>query len=115
VAKRLKYGLPVWQADRWHLHHRFANIGFSQRRAVLYLWGWCVILAGAALATRFVPFRAHGHWNLWPTVAVGVIASVAIAATLYVVFLLEILKLRRVRAWGLWRREAEARRERKTA
>ena len=71
VAKRLKYGLPVWQADRWHLHHRFANIGFSQRRTVLYLWGWCAILAGAALATRFVPFRAHGHWNLWPTVAVG--------------------------------------------
>jgi UDP-GlcNAc:undecaprenyl-phosphate GlcNAc-1-phosphate transferase len=115
VAKRLKYGLPVWRADRWHLHHRFANIGFSQRRAVLYLWAWCAILAGAALATRFVPFRAHGHWNLWPTVLVSAIALVAIAATLYVVILLEILKLGRVREWGIWRREAEQRRERRTA
>jgi UDP-GlcNAc:undecaprenyl-phosphate GlcNAc-1-phosphate transferase len=115
VAKRLKHGLPVWQADRWHLHHRFANIGFSQRRAVAYLWTWCTILAGAALATRFVPFRAHGHWNLWPTVLVATIAFVAIAASAYVVIVLEILKLRRVRDWGIWRREAERRRERKTA
>jgi UDP-GlcNAc:undecaprenyl-phosphate GlcNAc-1-phosphate transferase len=115
VAKRLKHGLPVWQADRSHLHHRFAAIGFSQRRAVLYLWAWCAVLAGAALATRFVPFRAHGHWNLWPTVAVSAIAAVALAASLYVVIVLEILKLRRIRAWSLWRREAEERRERKTA
>jgi UDP-GlcNAc:undecaprenyl-phosphate GlcNAc-1-phosphate transferase len=115
LAKRLKYGQPVWQADSWHLHHRFANIGFSQRRAVVYLWAWCAILAGAALATRFVPFRAHGQWNLWPTVGVGLIALVAIAATVYVVIVLEILKLKRVREWATWRREAEARRERRTA
>jgi UDP-GlcNAc:undecaprenyl-phosphate GlcNAc-1-phosphate transferase len=115
VAKRLKYGLPVYRADRWHLHHRFANIGFSQRRAVLYLWTWCAILAGAALATRFVPFRAHGQWNLWPTVLAAAIALVALAASVYIVLLLEILKLRRIREWGLWRREAERRRERRTA
>jgi UDP-GlcNAc:undecaprenyl-phosphate GlcNAc-1-phosphate transferase len=115
VAKRLKYGQPVWQADSWHLHHRFANIGFSQRRAVVYLWAWCAILAGAALATRFVPFRAHGQWNLWPTVGVAVIALVAIAASVYVVIVLEILKLKRVREWATWRKEAEARRERRTA
>ena len=60
VAKRLKHGKPVYMADRWHLHHRFSNIGFSQRRTVAYLWAWCAVLAGAALATRFVPFRAHG-------------------------------------------------------
>ena len=33
LAKRLKYGRPLYEADRTHLHHRFANIGFSQRRA----------------------------------------------------------------------------------
>ncbi len=115
VAKRLKYRQPVYQADAWHLHHRFANIGFSQRRAVLYLWAWCTILAGAALATRFVPARAHGHWNLWPTVLVSAIALVAIAASVYIVLLLEILKLRRVRDWGIWRREADRRRDRRSA
>jgi UDP-GlcNAc:undecaprenyl-phosphate GlcNAc-1-phosphate transferase len=110
VAKRLKYRLPVYNADDWHFHHRFRNIGFSQRRTVLYLWSWCGILAGAALATRFIPFRAHGHWNVWPTVAV-----VAIAASVYIVLLLEILKLRKLREWGIWRRETELRRERRTA
>ena len=34
VAKRIKYRRPVYSADRWHFHHRFANIGFSQRRTV---------------------------------------------------------------------------------
>ena len=115
LAKRLKYGIPVWQADRWHLHHRFANLGFSQRRAVVYLWTWCAILAGAALATRFVPFRAHGEWNLWPTVLVSVIALVAVAATIYVVMLLEILKLRRLREWAHWRRDRQAPSERLSA
>ena len=55
VAKRIKYGRPVYSADRWHFHHRFANIGFSQRRTVLYLYGWTLSLAALALAMRFVP------------------------------------------------------------
>src|SRR5207237_2716138 len=71
VAKRLKYGRPVYAADRQHLHHRFVAIGFSQRRAALYLYAWCGTLAGAALATRFVPFREHGRWHLWPTLGVA--------------------------------------------
>jgi UDP-GlcNAc:undecaprenyl-phosphate GlcNAc-1-phosphate transferase len=115
VAKRLKYGRPITTADRNHLHHRFVNIGFSQRRAALYLYAWCALLAGAALATRFIPPRESGEWHLWPTVAVALIASVALAASLYIVILLEILKLRRVRAWGIWQREAEARRARRSA
>jgi UDP-GlcNAc:undecaprenyl-phosphate GlcNAc-1-phosphate transferase len=115
VAKRLKYGLPVYHADDWHFHHRFRDIGFSQRRTVAYLWAWCAILAGAALATRFIPFRAHGQWNLWPTLAVSAIGLVAVAASVYIVLVLEILKLRRVREWMAWRRESEARRERRTA
>src|ERR671914_390806 len=45
VAKRIKYRRPVYSADRWHFHHRFANIGFSQRRTVLYLYGWTLSLA----------------------------------------------------------------------
>ena len=115
IAKRLKHGKPITAPDRWHLHHRFVNIGFSQRRAALYLYAWCTILAGAALATRFIPFRESGDWHLWPTVAVALIGAVAVAASLYIVILLEILKLRRVRAWGIWQREAEARRAQKSA
>ena len=32
VAKRIKYGQPVYAADQTHLHHRFLNIGFSRAR-----------------------------------------------------------------------------------
>jgi len=115
IAKRLKYGLPVYSADRWHLHHRFVNIGFSQRRAVLYLYGWCALLAGAALATRFVPFREGGEWHLWPTVLVAGIAVIALAASVYIVTLLEILKIDRVRAWAGLEPIAAEPRERRTA
>ncbi len=64
VAKRLRSGQPVFVADARHLHHRFIRIGFSQRRAVVYLWAWCLTLALAALATRFAPPHHRGDWNL---------------------------------------------------
>jgi UDP-GlcNAc:undecaprenyl-phosphate GlcNAc-1-phosphate transferase len=93
VAKRLKYRRPISSADRSHLHHRFMNIGFSQRRAALTMWAWAGALGAAALATRFVPFRAGGEWHPWWTVAVAAIALVALAFSVYVVYLLEIVKL----------------------
>jgi UDP-GlcNAc:undecaprenyl-phosphate GlcNAc-1-phosphate transferase len=93
VAKRLKYRRPITSADRSHLHHRFLNIGFTQRRAALVMWGWAASLGAAALATRFVPFREGGDWHLWETLVVAAIALGAIAYSVYVVYLLEIVKL----------------------
>ena len=77
VAKRIKYGRPVYSADRWHFHHRFANIGFSQRRTVLYLYGWTLSLAALALAMRFVPYSDDdGTLNAgWALVIAGVRAG----------------------------------------
>jgi len=114
VAKRIKYGQPIYGADRTHLHHRFLNIGYSQRRAAVTMWAWCALLAGAALATRFIHPHAHGVWHLWPTLAVAAIGSIALAASIYMVYLLEIVKLANPR---IRRREAEARAaaERQTA
>jgi UDP-GlcNAc:undecaprenyl-phosphate GlcNAc-1-phosphate transferase len=108
VARRLKHREKLYLPDQGHLHHRFLRRGFSQRRAVLYLYAWCIVLGGAALATRFVPFREGGTWHLWPTIVVALIGFVAVATSLYIVYLLEILKLRRVRAWAERRREAKA-------
>jgi UDP-GlcNAc:undecaprenyl-phosphate GlcNAc-1-phosphate transferase len=98
VAKRIKYRRPVYSADRWHFHHRFANIGFSQRRTVLYLYGWTLSLAALALAMRFVPYSdddgtLHAGWT---AVILG-FALVAVAASVYLVLVLEILKFRRSR------------------
>jgi len=112
VAKRLKYRQPVYAADRHHLHHRFVNIGFSQRRAAAYIWLWCGTLAATALALRFVKPHQHGVWHLWRTVVVGAIGLVALAASVYMVYLLEIVKLANP---IIRRREEQARAERKTA
>ena len=113
VAKRLKHGRPVYSADRWHLHHRFVNIGFSQRRAALTMWAWCATLGLAALATRFVPFREGGVWHPWETVGGRRCSrSLALAFSIYIVYLLEIVKLANPR---IRRRDAEQERERMTA
>ena len=93
VAKRIKHGRPIYEADRTHLHHRFENIGFSQRRAVLYLYCWCGMLALAALATRFVHPHPHGHVHLLPLAIDAAIGLLAVGSSLYVVYLLEIVKL----------------------
>jgi UDP-GlcNAc:undecaprenyl-phosphate GlcNAc-1-phosphate transferase len=93
VARRLKHGEPLFEGDQAHLHHRFLRRGFSQRRAALTIWAWCVSLAAAALATRFIPFRAGGHWHLWPTVGATAIGLVAVAVSAYVVYVLEIVKI----------------------
>jgi UDP-GlcNAc:undecaprenyl-phosphate GlcNAc-1-phosphate transferase len=98
VAKRLKYRQPIYQADSWHFHHRMANIGFSQRRTVAYLYAWTVVMAALALALRFVPYSDnHGHFHAgWTALMLGLIA-VALAYSVYLVYVLEILKLRRGR------------------
>ena len=115
VARRVKHGESLWTPDQAHLHHRFLRRGFSQRRATVYLWAWCAILAGAALATRFVPFRERGEWHLWPTLLAAAIAVIAVLGSLYIVYVLEILKLRRLRAWVEARRAVEDERTLKSA
>jgi UDP-GlcNAc:undecaprenyl-phosphate/decaprenyl-phosphate GlcNAc-1-phosphate transferase len=96
IAKRLKYGRPIYLADRSHFHHRMANIGFSQRRTLAYLYGWTLVMAALALALRFVPYSDdHGHFDALWTAVMAVCGLLAIAASVYLVFVLEILKLRR--------------------
>jgi UDP-GlcNAc:undecaprenyl-phosphate GlcNAc-1-phosphate transferase len=105
VAKRIKYGRPVYSADRWHFHHRFANIGFSQRRTVLYLYGWTLSLAALALAMRFVPYSDDdGTLNLGWALVITAFGLVALAASVYLVLVLEILKFRRSREREIQRR-----------
>jgi len=98
VAKRIKYRQPVHRADNEHFHHRFSRIGFSQRRTVLYLYAWTVSLAALALALRFVPYSdddgtLNGGW----AVVMATFFLIAIAASVYLVVVLEILKFRRFR------------------
>src|SRR3954453_5294298 len=98
IAKRLRSRQPIYVADARHLHHRFMRIGFSQPRAVVYLWVWCTPLAIAALATRFAPPHHAGRWNLTNTAVDAAFGLLALAFSAYVVVLLEIVKLASPRA-----------------
>jgi len=106
ILKRLKYRQPIYQADRWHFHHRFANIGFSQRRTALYLYGWCCTLSALALAIRFVPSHRHG-WDPVAVAVLGALGLLAVGTSVYVIYLLEILKVRHLRAIRLGRSRSD--------
>jgi UDP-GlcNAc:undecaprenyl-phosphate GlcNAc-1-phosphate transferase len=98
VAKRLKYRRPIYKADRWHFHHRMANIGFSQRRTLLYLYSWTLVMAALALALRFVPYSDdHGNFDPAWTAVIAIFGLLALAASVYLVSVLEILTLRQLR------------------
>lgn len=95
ILKRLKHGLPVYSADRSHFHHRFFTIGWGQRRTVLALYAWCALMGGAAIAVRYIPYSdGHGNVQLAGALGVGAVALVVVAAAVYLVYILEILKWR---------------------
>ncbi|MGH2926404.1 MAG: glycosyltransferase family 4 protein [Solirubrobacterales bacterium] len=101
IAKRIKHRRPIYEADRWHFHHRLASVGFSQRQTLLYMYGWAVVLAGLALALRFVPYSDnHGHFDAAWTAVIVVCGVVAVVASVYLLVALEILKLRNLRRRG---------------
>ena len=71
LLHRIKYGRRPWSADANHLHHRFVRVGFGQRRAALALYAWCALLAGCALAVRFLPWHTHNQVHLGATLILG--------------------------------------------
>jgi UDP-GlcNAc:undecaprenyl-phosphate GlcNAc-1-phosphate transferase len=95
VAKRLKYRRAPWSHDLNHFHHRMARMGYSPRRTVAYLYGWTLLLAGVAVALRFVPYsNHHGTYHLGWALVMAAILLIALAASVYLIYLLEILKFR---------------------
>ncbi len=108
VAKRIKYRRPIYRGDSNHFHHRFYRIGFSQRRTVLYLYAWTLIMAADAVALRFIPYsQSNGDLNAGWAVLMAALLALALAASVYLVWVLEILKLRRLRAWQLRRSDPD--------
>jgi UDP-GlcNAc:undecaprenyl-phosphate GlcNAc-1-phosphate transferase len=98
VLKRMKYRRPVYQADQNHFHHRFDRIGFSARRTVLYLYAWTIGVAAFAVALRFVPYSEEdGTLNAGWAIVVALIGLLVLAASVYLVYVLEILKFKRLR------------------
>jgi UDP-GlcNAc:undecaprenyl-phosphate GlcNAc-1-phosphate transferase len=109
VLKRVKYGRPIYRADANHFHHRLSRIGFSRRRTLAYLYAWTILLGAFAVALRFVPYsddggKIHTGW----AVVIGVCLLVVIAASVYLVYVLELLKLRGLDAIAIRRTRPNA-------
>ena len=111
VAKRLKYKRSPFSPDQNHFYHRFMRIGFTQRRTAAYLHLWALLLSAYAILLRFEPPRPGGNWDRENTlVAIGV-GLVVIAASVWMVYTLEILKSRHLQVLRRGRPEAEPERE----
>jgi len=111
VLKRLKYRRPPWGADHNHFYHRFLRIGFSQRRTAAYLHVWAALVASFAILLRFVPPRPLGKWDLGNALIDAAFGLLVVAASIWMIYTLEILKSRHLQAIRLRPREPEPDRE----
>ena len=109
VAKRLKYHRKPWEADANHFHHRLARIGFSQRKTIGYLYAWTVMLAVVAILLSVIPYDPghDGHYRLGWTLVMAAILVIAVAASVYLVYVLEILKFKGLRVMQIRRLEPD--------
>jgi UDP-GlcNAc:undecaprenyl-phosphate GlcNAc-1-phosphate transferase len=109
VLKRLKYHQPVYRPDAEHFHHRLARIGFSPRRTVCLFYGWTLMLAGLALALRFVPYSDHhGHLHTGWSLVMAALGLIVAIASIYLIYVLEILKFKRLATMRLRRLTPDA-------
>ena len=71
---------------------------------------WTMMLAGYAVALRFIHYSdGHGNLHLWGMVLVVALGLVVAVASIYLIYVLEILKFNRLRRQSLARRaEVEA-------
>jgi UDP-GlcNAc:undecaprenyl-phosphate GlcNAc-1-phosphate transferase len=105
IAKRLKYRRKPWSADANHFHHRMARIGFSQRKTVGYLYAWSFLMAGLAVGLRIV---SHHHRDQAGWIAgLLVLAVICAAASVYLVYVLEIFKFKGLRTIELRRADPD--------
>ena len=102
IAKRLKYRRKPWSADANHFHHRMARIGFSQRKTVAYLYTWTLLMAGLAVSLRLI---WHHHHQLAWRGAVVALALICLAASVYLIYVLEIFKFKGLRTLELRRNQ----------
>ncbi|MGH9185352.1 MAG: MraY family glycosyltransferase, partial [Acidimicrobiales bacterium] len=49
IVRRASRRAGVATADKEHLHHRLMRLGHGQRRSVLILWAWTLLLSGLVL------------------------------------------------------------------
>lgn len=90
VWRRWRRGVPFYSPGQDHVHHDLVLVhGFSQRKSVLLLYSWCLLLSGLAIAMQ--------RQNRLATIILAVAAGVA---TAYMAKLLSRYRSRRLGALG---------------
>jgi len=72
ILRRARRGANVTVADKDHLHHRLMRLGHGQRRSVLILWTWTVLLSAIVLYPTYNPVQGE----LWVPLAIAAAALV---------------------------------------
>jgi UDP-GlcNAc:undecaprenyl-phosphate GlcNAc-1-phosphate transferase len=49
IVRRARAHRSVWQADKQHIHHRLMDLGHGHRQAVIVMYIWSALAAGAGL------------------------------------------------------------------
>jgi UDP-GlcNAc:undecaprenyl-phosphate GlcNAc-1-phosphate transferase len=88
VWRRWRRGVPFYSPGQDHVHHDLVLVhGFSQRKSVLLLYSWCIMLSGLAIAIQ--------RESPWGKILLGIGATVA------TVYMLQLLSRYRSRHRGL--------------
>lgn len=57
VIRRQRRGHRLFTADREHIHHRLLRLGYTDRQAVLFVYGLCFLLSMSAILAAQLPNR----------------------------------------------------------
>jgi UDP-GlcNAc:undecaprenyl-phosphate GlcNAc-1-phosphate transferase len=79
------------------------RVGFGQRRAALALYAWCLLLAGCALALRFLPWHSGNDVHVEATIILALLGLAVLIATVWIVVVLEVVKQRHLQLFGFAR------------
>lgn len=63
MVRRAARGVPLFSADRGHIHHRLLDSGLTHRQTVLILYAASLLLGGAALVLSFAS-SSQATWFL---------------------------------------------------
>jgi UDP-GlcNAc:undecaprenyl-phosphate GlcNAc-1-phosphate transferase len=83
VIRRFLSGQPIFGADRFHIHHRLLDRGFTTRGAVITLYLFAAVAAGTAVLLSAPHSDGYGPWLLG---AFLVAASLLVSRLRYVEF-----------------------------
>jgi UDP-GlcNAc:undecaprenyl-phosphate GlcNAc-1-phosphate transferase len=55
IVRRTRKGKSPFAPDKQHLHHQLLEMGHTQRRAVLLMYGWAALVSFTVVSMAFVP------------------------------------------------------------